>query len=51
MKLEEFKKGEIIFNFGEIGTKFYLTVKGSVKVLVPTTMVFEFTFMEYVKFL
>ena len=51
MKLEEFGENQIVFNYGEIGTKFFLIIKGSVRVLIPSTQVYEFTFVEYVKFL
>ncbi|CAI2384393.1 unnamed protein product [Moneuplotes crassus] len=51
MKLEEYEANKIVFNYGEIGTKFYLVIKGSVKVLIPCTKKLDLTFKEYVKFL
>ena len=35
MELEEFKKDEKLFNHGDIGTKFYMILKGSVSILIP----------------
>jgi hypothetical protein len=35
MRYESFKAGEIIMNWGDLGDKFYIIIKGSVKVLVP----------------
>ena len=34
MEYESFKKDDIVFNAGEVGTKFYLILKGSVRVLI-----------------
>lgn len=35
LRYESHRKGTVLFNFGEIGKKFYLVLKGSVYVLVP----------------
>ncbi|CAI2383968.1 unnamed protein product [Moneuplotes crassus] len=51
MTLEEYKPNKIVFNYGEIGTKFYLIIKGSVNVLIPCTQKFDLTYAEYVKFI
>lgn len=35
MRYEYFPEGDIIMNWGDLGDKFYILIKGSVKVLVP----------------
>ena len=35
MELEEFGKDEKLFNYGDVGTKFYMIMKGSVSILIP----------------
>lgn len=51
LKLEKFNPGDTIFNYGEIGTKFYLIIKGSVNVMIVKEHSGEFTFVEYLLFL
>jgi CRP-like cAMP-binding protein len=36
MTLEIFQPGESVINFGEIGDKFYIILKGSVSILIPS---------------
>lgn len=35
LKYEYKKKGDIVFNFGDIGDKFYVILQGSVSVRIP----------------
>ena len=35
MELEEFAKDEKLFSHGDVGTKFYMILKGSVSILIP----------------
>jgi CRP-like cAMP-binding protein len=35
LKYQFFKRDETIMNWGDLGDKFYIIIKGSVKVLVP----------------
>lgn len=35
IKLEQYKKRSTIFNFGELGTKYYIILKGEVMLLMP----------------
>jgi CRP-like cAMP-binding protein len=35
MELEEFEKDEKLFSQGDIGTKFYMIMKGSVSIHIP----------------
>ena len=36
LSLEIYQKGSVIFNFGEVGDRFYIILKGTVGVVVPT---------------
>ena len=36
MTLEVYKPGECVINFGEIGDKFYIILKGKISLLIPT---------------
>ena len=51
LTLEVFQENQIVFNAGDVGSKFYLIIKGTAQVLIPTKKTFEFTFSEYIKFL
>ena len=51
LKLEEFKKGQIIWEQGESGSKFYLIIKGAVDVYVNKEETLELTFGEYLLYL
>ena len=35
MRLEEYKSGKVVFNFGDSGTYFYVILRGKVDVRVP----------------
>lgn len=39
LKFEQFNKGDCIINWGDEGDKFYIIIKGSVKVLVPSNKI------------
>ena len=51
LTIEVFQENQTVFNAGDVGSKFYLIIKGSAKVLIPTKKTFEFTFSEYIRFL
>ena len=34
--LEHFRPGEMIFDYGDVGDKFYIILKGRVSILIPT---------------
>jgi CRP-like cAMP-binding protein len=35
LQYEYFKAGEIVFHYGENGTKFYIIIKGKVAIMIP----------------
>jgi len=41
MELEELSEGEFVLWHGELGDKYYIVLKGSVWVLVPTEQVMK----------
>ena len=51
LTLEVAEKGEPIINYGELGTKFYIIVKGSVSVYIKVSKTFSFSFSEYLTFI
>ena len=41
MRLEEHKSGQVVFNFGDTGTYFYVILRGKVDVRVPQQITLE----------
>ena len=35
LRIERFKKDDLVFEYGDLGDKFYIILEGSVSVLVP----------------
>ncbi|CAI2360861.1 unnamed protein product [Moneuplotes crassus] len=46
MLFEGLKKNDFVMKFGELGTKFYIVLKGKVSVRVPSIIEKDFTFKE-----
>lgn len=51
MKYEYFDQGEKVFNYGDIGDKFYIILQGKVSVRVPKIFNYSFTRNELLKFI
>ena len=51
MNIEVAEKNKMIIRFGDIGYTFYVVVKGSVGIYIPTQNKFSFTYKEYLEFL
>ena len=50
MTLEEYDRGDIIINFGEVGEKFYIILEGNVSVMIPVKKKLKITKNQLEKF-
>ena len=51
MNMENFEQGEFVFNFGDLGSKFYIVLSGSIYVRIPVDIEIELKHKEYEDFL
>lgn len=49
MQLEEFKRDNFVCHYGERGDKFYVVLKGSVRIVTPVKMEMECSKLELLR--